>query len=658
MSETALDTAALQQLDGEARRLMDTIDNLRLRGVDSYVELPQIVVVGNQSSGKSSVLEAISTVKFPTKSGVCTRFATELVLRPSPEWKVDAQLYSGPGGPDHDQRPEPLQSFDRSSFGSADMEGIINEARERLGLNANPTGFSSRVLRVKLQGPGIPQLTLVDLPGFYSSETDEQTMDGRHVVEKLAAKYMAQKSSLILAVISAKSDLANQTPLQAAKEHDASRERTMGIITKPDSLEENTNEERQYFRLAQNEDRANRLQLGWHVLRNRGGSPNEARKTNEQRDKDEADFLKSRIWANLDRRNKGVAELRTRLSTVLLNHIRSNLPGVIRGIEDHITRRRDRLIGLGSARNTPEDHRAYLGGIAKGFEGLARDAVRGIYANDGFFGSVGADDASANLRKLRARLRLQNLAFHYVSRFYGASCDILLPDSNQARYNVDRPYYHPPPALVLFVQDFHANQPPRISWKALTRKIEAVAISDRGTELPGSSNPWLAFHLFKEQSTPWQRIAARHIELVLGNVRLFVDELLSHIVHDEHTRWSILAECVEPFFEQAEQALDAKLRELLQHHRGDYAQQLDDDFQTFARGVAGRRVDPTKGRTSVSHYGVDNIIDGMQAYYEVSCPQAFSHAASSMPNLANATDEPSDLCGECYDPGRRELPRS
>ena len=46
-----------------------------------YISLPQIIVCGDQSSGKSSVLEAISGVGFPVKSNLCTRFPTELVLR-------------------------------------------------------------------------------------------------------------------------------------------------------------------------------------------------------------------------------------------------------------------------------------------------------------------------------------------------------------------------------------------------------------------------------------------------------------------------------------------------------------------------------------------------------------------------------------------------
>jgi len=63
------------------RDLLDILDRLRSQGLSRFVDLPQIIVCGDQSSGKSSVLEAISGMSFPAKDNLCTRFATELILR-------------------------------------------------------------------------------------------------------------------------------------------------------------------------------------------------------------------------------------------------------------------------------------------------------------------------------------------------------------------------------------------------------------------------------------------------------------------------------------------------------------------------------------------------------------------------------------------------
>ena len=81
----------------EHEELLNIIDTLRSQGVSYHVELPQIIVVGDQSSGKSSVLEAISGLRFPTKDILCTRFATELILRRAPGYEGDCHSHCGPG---------------------------------------------------------------------------------------------------------------------------------------------------------------------------------------------------------------------------------------------------------------------------------------------------------------------------------------------------------------------------------------------------------------------------------------------------------------------------------------------------------------------------------------------------------------------------------
>jgi hypothetical protein len=80
MATDNLDTSALKVLGSpEPQSLLDEIDSLRLQGISEFVFLPQIVVCGDQSSGKSSMLEAISGVPFPRNDILCTRFATEVI---------------------------------------------------------------------------------------------------------------------------------------------------------------------------------------------------------------------------------------------------------------------------------------------------------------------------------------------------------------------------------------------------------------------------------------------------------------------------------------------------------------------------------------------------------------------------------------------------
>jgi hypothetical protein len=60
---------------------LNQIDRVRANGIGDHIALPQLVVCGDQSVGKSWVLEGISGIPFPRQDGLCTRFATQIVLR-------------------------------------------------------------------------------------------------------------------------------------------------------------------------------------------------------------------------------------------------------------------------------------------------------------------------------------------------------------------------------------------------------------------------------------------------------------------------------------------------------------------------------------------------------------------------------------------------
>lgn len=78
VQEDGATTAGLRSLQSlEEKRLFDIVDSLRSLDVNHELELPQLVVCGSQSSGKSSVLEAISELQFPSADMTCTRFVTE-----------------------------------------------------------------------------------------------------------------------------------------------------------------------------------------------------------------------------------------------------------------------------------------------------------------------------------------------------------------------------------------------------------------------------------------------------------------------------------------------------------------------------------------------------------------------------------------------------
>ena len=101
-STSLFDQHAVSQLNSlEQRELLDAIDKLRRANVaDPDFAIPQIVVCGDQSSGKSSVLEAIARVRFPVGVGTTTRLATEVVLRNTSTVStspVELRIHAAPG---------------------------------------------------------------------------------------------------------------------------------------------------------------------------------------------------------------------------------------------------------------------------------------------------------------------------------------------------------------------------------------------------------------------------------------------------------------------------------------------------------------------------------------------------------------------------------
>jgi hypothetical protein len=112
---------------------------------------------------------------------------------------------------------------------------IVECAGKAMGLEEGGQKFGKDVLRVELTGPKLPYLTVVDLPGLFHSCGPDQTEEDADYVARLVLSYMSRPQTMILATISAKSDLAAQIVTKYARQVDPDGHRTLGIITKPDT---------------------------------------------------------------------------------------------------------------------------------------------------------------------------------------------------------------------------------------------------------------------------------------------------------------------------------------------------------------------------------------------------------------------------------------
>jgi hypothetical protein len=160
--------------------LLDAIDTLRSQGIGSYVSLPQLIVCGDQSSGKSSVLEAISGIPFSYQG----QSLHEVRYRSDPTSVSESRGRSVHFScEDHDGPSTGLYAgFHDTITASEDFPGLIEKAKKLMGLAETANACAADVLRAEISGPDRPHLILVDLPGLIHTETKQQTAADKKLV--------------------------------------------------------------------------------------------------------------------------------------------------------------------------------------------------------------------------------------------------------------------------------------------------------------------------------------------------------------------------------------------------------------------------------------------------------------------------------------------
>lgn len=326
-------TSSLEGLQSpEQRNVLNIVDQLRKYNLESVLSLPQLVVCGDQSAGKSSVLEALTEIPFPRNDNLCTRFATEIILRRATSDGITIRVI-----PDH-ERPaaerNSIEAFKESISNFEELPGLMDNAMALMGINNNTTtntrAFAKDVLSIEIEGPSRPQLTLVDLPGLVQTETKGVTEADVQLVTEITDHYISQRRTVCLAVISATNDYANQGILKKVRKVDPEGDRTLGIITKPDRLSSGSGSEQSYISLARNEDIF--FKLGWHVLKNR--TFEEGSSSFEERNISETSYFRKSNFAALSKDCVGINALRDRLSQLLFNHVKQELPKLRKDLEE------------------------------------------------------------------------------------------------------------------------------------------------------------------------------------------------------------------------------------------------------------------------------------------------------------------------------------
>ncbi|KAK4184168.1 P-loop containing nucleoside triphosphate hydrolase protein [Podospora australis] len=501
--EVSLDA---QELAGDQRALLDLIDKLQFAQLEN-VKLPQIVVVGDQSAGKSSVLEAITGTPFPRDAGACTRFATEIRLRRSPQPSINVSVIPDKNRPFAEQ--ERLRQFGGLVNTSMPFEHLMRSAVDLIAPKNIPGRFAARdILVVEKRGPDMPLLTLVDLPGLVRNANNDQSLEDIRTIEALSDRYMKSSRTIILAVVGGNSDYVQAPILTKARQFDPSGSRTIGVLTKPD-LTESIGLEDKFIDLVTNKDKRNDFRLGWYVLLNPG--PREHGQpwpTSEERRRAEDAFFSSGKWSAVPRNICGTRALMQKLSTQLQLHIGKHVHVLRKQIQRALDECEAELATLGEGKDTPEEMRIELVELFSASKELVIPAVYGFYKNPPkkTFFRVTADPRGTPAQNLRARATEENDRFAQRIRAHGRKFNFTVPANRS-------PEDGPPPVN-------HAKR------EFVNQEVEMLLRQIRGSEFPMDPKPRAVYMLFQSYSENWPKLAQEHKD----NLGVVCNEFLGELI--------------------------------------------------------------------------------------------------------------------------------
>ncbi|XP_071771725.2 interferon-induced GTP-binding protein Mx3-like isoform X1 [Centroberyx gerrardi] len=314
-----------QHYEEKVRPCIDLIDSLRSLGVEKDLALPAIAVIGDQSSGKSSVLEALSGVSLPRGNGIVTRCPLELKMkrkRKGEDWEgtISYHVKNGPAG---------YLLFEAYIEDPAHVGQFIEQAQnEMAGVGV---GISDDLISLEIASPDVPDLTLIDLPGIARVAVKGQPQNIGDQIKRLIQKFINKQETISLVVVPCNVDIATTEALKMAQEVDPDGERTLGILTKPDLVDKGT--EDTVVKTLHNE--VIPLKKGYMIVKCRGQKEIVDQVSLSEATRRETAFFKEHAHFSTlyDDGQASIPKLAEKLTLELVNHIEKSLPRLEEQIE-------------------------------------------------------------------------------------------------------------------------------------------------------------------------------------------------------------------------------------------------------------------------------------------------------------------------------------
>ncbi|OAA51524.1 Dynamin family protein [Metarhizium rileyi] len=377
---------SFQDIGKKLKACNDTLGELQQLGVSHDVQLPELVLVGDQSAGKSSLMSGLANLDLPRSEGTCTRCPLHIRVSRNSDWSCRVWLrkeYSFQPPADRpiaesdvtDQDPffpwrkQPVTAVhefktmqDKSQIEEVlrwAQIAILNDDKHHAlfipgsgGIAVNTpledaaadtvAKFSPNVVALEIKGPDLPDLSFYDMPGIFQNPADAKDDYLVNVVRNLSKAYIQHPTAIIICSMPMNSDAENSSTFGLARRLDATS-RTIGVLTKADLLPEAGNHDQW---LAIMNGRTHQTGLGYFITsRPQGKDLDELKKWEEL-------VFESHSLGNWPpefhgfSNRCGVEKLKSFLSERLGEEFAKSLPNIKRKVKDHLDKIKKQLGNL------------------------------------------------------------------------------------------------------------------------------------------------------------------------------------------------------------------------------------------------------------------------------------------------------------------------
>ena len=327
------DTSFIGQLHGRLRKYIDLMQELRSAGLDNVkgFDLPRLAVAGEQSTGKTSLIEAIIGEDLLPK-------AEELATRRPLYLKLQNDM----------SRLTPLLKVGNSEDQLEVVSDVKTLTKKVQALTDEMAGANGAIIDapifLHIMSANTPDLTLVDLPGIAKNPLvgSDQTEDIEDVTKSLISKFISSPETVILAVVPANMDAAASDALKLARKHDPAMERTIGVVTKLDLMDKGTSA----AKLLQGKYVS--FKLGVVGVRNRSQCElNDGMSVQNALRREEQWISTHPEYGKMDKKLFGTKSLSNKLMTVLGTRIQKRLPELKASVLERIGALEKELMSMG-----------------------------------------------------------------------------------------------------------------------------------------------------------------------------------------------------------------------------------------------------------------------------------------------------------------------